>query len=52
MIGSGGHCVAWGDCLYAEIDVYGYFCWSAMDNFGWNSGYGPKFGIIDVDRKP
>ena len=42
-------CVA--DCLYEGIDVRGYFCWSAMDNFEWNSGYGPKFGIIEVDRK-
>lgn len=41
-------CVA--DCLEAEIDVSGYFCWSDMDNFEWGSGYGPKFGIIDVDR--
>jgi beta-glucosidase len=33
------------------IDVRGYFCWSAFDNFEWNSGYRPQFGIIAVDRK-
>jgi beta-glucosidase len=37
--------------LQDGIDVKGYFCWSAMDNFEWVSGYGPKFGIIAVDRE-
>ena len=42
-------CVA--DCLQEDIDVRGYFCWSALDNFEWNSGYRPKFGIIAVNRE-
>jgi len=41
-------CVA--QSLQDGIDVRGYFCWSAFDNFEWNSGYRPKFGIIGVDR--
>jgi len=41
-------CVA--DSLESGIDVRSYFAWSAFDNFEWNSGYRPKFGIIAVDR--
>ncbi len=41
-------CVA--DSLQAGIDVRGYFCWSAFDNFEWVFGYRPRFGVIAVDR--
>lgn len=39
------------DCLEEGLDVRGYFCWSAFDNFEWVSGFRPKFGIIGVDRQ-
>lgn len=33
------------------VDIRGYYYWSAFDNFEWMSGYGPRFGMIDVDRR-
>jgi beta-glucosidase len=38
-------------CMQDGIDVRGYYYWSLLDNFEWLHGYGPRFGIVSVDRE-
>lgn len=33
------------------IPVLGYFHWTLMDNYEWIFGYGPKLGLVAVDRQ-
>ncbi len=31
------------------VDIRGYFQWSFLDNYEWNSGYAERFGMVYVD---
>ncbi len=39
------------NCLRDKIDVRGYIHWSLFDNFEWNFGFRPKFGLVAVNRE-
>ena len=40
---------AMNDAATAGADIRGYFVWSLLDNFEWESGYSVRFGITYVD---
>jgi beta-glucosidase len=37
--------------IAAGSDVRGYFMWSMVDNFEWNSGYSHRMGFLRVDHE-
>ncbi len=43
------HLLRVGRAIAAGVDVRGYFHWSLIDNFEWQSGFCPKFGFASVD---
>lgn len=43
------HLAAVEAAVQAGAPVDGYFAWSFMDNFEWNSGYAKRFGLFYVD---
>jgi beta-glucosidase len=46
-----GHLKAIHRALEQDVSVMGYLYWSLLDNFEWDKGFGPRFGLIDIDYK-
>jgi beta-glucosidase/6-phospho-beta-glucosidase/beta-galactosidase len=46
-----GHIHEVARALENNIPVLGYLYWSLIDNFEWAHGFGPKFGLIEVDYR-
>ncbi len=51
------HLTAVQKAIAKRIPVIGYVYWSLLDNFEWHHGFGPRFGLLEVDydtyeRKP
>ncbi|WOH07390.1 hypothetical protein DCAR_0726820 [Daucus carota subsp. sativus] len=44
------HLVAIYAAMLKGVRVLGYLFWTVSDNWEWADGYGPKFGLVAVDR--
>lgn len=44
------HLLALYAAMIMGVPVLGYLFWTVSDNWEWADGYGPKFGLVAVDR--
>lgn len=40
-----------GRALARGVPVRGYFHWSLSDNFEWDNGFWPRFGLVEIDYR-
>lgn len=45
------HLIEVAHAIEKRVPVIGYLYWSLLDNFEWEHGFGPRFGLIGVDYK-
>ncbi len=43
------HLQALSQAIVEGVDVRGYCYWSLTDTYEWHDGYGPKFGLIEIN---
>ena len=46
-----GHVRSIERALGEGIPVLGYYHWSLLDNYEWAEGFGPRFGLVEVDYR-
>ncbi|OVA13574.1 Glycoside hydrolase [Macleaya cordata] len=44
------HLLAVYAAMFMGVPILGYLFWTISDNWEWADGYGPKFGLVAVDR--
>jgi len=43
------HLLSLNRAMRKGVEVWGYIYWSLLDNFEWDKGFAPRFGLVDID---